>query len=102
MATFNQILCSNLSAFLPQLHLIGDLAKSANDFLVAMCKCEYHVWNSNIVAELFHVLLRPTQVVPREAREQMMHNLEIETAMHEVQPRRAINIHSRPYHLLGK
>lgn len=102
VVTLNQVLRSNFSAFLHHPQLLSNLAQSANDLLIPACKSKYHVRNSDVVAELLYILLRPAQIMSRETREQMVHNLVIETAMYKVQPRRAIDVHRRPHHFLSK
>lgn len=68
MATPDQILRSNLSAFLQYPQLVGNLTQSTNDFLVPPRKTEYDIGNSNVAAEFLDIRLRPAQVMPREAR----------------------------------
>lgn len=84
VTTLDQIFRSNFSTFLQHLQLSGDLAQSANDFHVSPRKAKYNVRNPSFVAELLHMLLGTAQVVPWEAREQMMHDLELEATVDKV------------------
>ena len=84
VTTLDQIFRGNFSTFLQHLQLSGDLAQSANDLHVPPRKAKYNVRNSSFVAELLHMLLDTAQVVPWEAREQMMHDLELEATVDKV------------------
>ena len=84
VTTLDQIFRSDFSTFLQHLQLSGNLAQSANDFHVPPRKTKYNVWNSSFIAELLHMLLGTAQIVPWETREQMMHDLELETTMDKV------------------
>ena len=102
MATLNQIFGSDSSAFLQHPQLPGDLAQPTDDFLVSPCKIKYYVRNSDVVAEVLDMLLRPAQVMSGEAREQVVHNLEIETTVYKIEPGWAVDVHCRPNHFLSK
>lgn len=69
MVTLNQILRSSFSAIFHHPQLLSDLAQSANDFFVPASKSKYYVRDSDVVAELLDILLRPPQIMSRETRE---------------------------------
>jgi len=102
VVTLNQILRGNFSTFLQHPQLSGDLTQSADDFLVPPCKTKNHVRYPDVVAKLLDVLLRPAQVMSRDARVQMVDDLELETAVDEVQPGRTVDVHCRPEHFLSE
>ena len=98
----NIILCGNFSTFLQHPQLSGDLAQSADDFLVPLCKTKDDVRYPDLGAKPLDILLRPAQVMSRNARVQMVDDLELETTVDEVQPGRTVDIHGRPEHLLSE
>ena len=102
VVTLNQILRSNFSTFLQHPQLSGDFAQSADDFLVPTCETKDHIRYPDVVAKLLDVLLRPAQVMSRDARVQMVDDLELETAVDEVQPGRTVDVHCRPEHFLSE
>lgn len=102
MVTLNQILRGNFSTFLQHPQLSGDLAQSADDFLVPPCKTKNYVRYPDVVAKLLDVLLRPAQVMSRDARVQMVDDLELKTAVDEIQPGRTVDVHCRPDHFLSE
>lgn len=60
------------------------------------------ILNLRLCAKLPHQHLQRAQIVPRHAREQMVYNLELQPAVHEIQPRRARNVHGRAQLALGE
>ena len=96
------ILRARFSAFLQDPDLFRNIAKSSNDFLVAINKRENGIRNAGVTTELKDKLLGATEVVTRDTRVEVMDGLELKTAMEEIQPCRAVHIHCGTQHLLGK
>lgn len=103
------------------LGLLRNFAKTSDDLFVAIMEAVDGVRDSGLLAELHDELLRFAEVVARDAREEMVDslrgwsamrtsrcdgvegtNLELKTAVEEVKPLGAVNIHGRPEHLLRK
>jgi len=53
------------------------------------------IFDPRLVGEFPHERLQTTQVVSRYAREQVVHGLELEAAVHEVQPGGTGDVHGR-------
>ena len=77
-----------------------DLRQTANYHLVTAHKPVQRVRDPDLVTKLLHELLRPPQVMSRDSRVQVMDSLELQPAVDEIQPLRAVHIHRRPQHLL--
>lgn len=80
--------------------LIGDVSQVTNDFLIAFLEPIQRVRDVDFLAKLHDKLLASTQVVSRDAREQMVYRLELQAAVKEVEPLWAIDVHSGPQHAL--
>ena len=93
---------NDLPALLQDPRLFGHLAQSANHLLIAFHKPEDGVRNPDLLAKLPHQPLRLAQIMPRDPRVQMVDGLELETAVDEVQPGWAIDVHGRAEHFLGE
>lgn len=84
------------------LDLLGDIAEPAQDDLVSIHKPEDGILNPNILAELANQSLHAAQIMARYAREQVVYSLKLETAVDEVQPGGAVNVHGGAQLLLGE
>lgn len=82
--------------------LACNVTEATKDLLVAIYKAIQCVRDARVVAKLLHDLLCLSQVVPRHTRVKMVYSLELQSAVKEVQPLRAVNIHGCPKHALGK
>ena len=82
--------------------LSGYIGQPASDGLVTLDETVQGIRDAHVVAKLLHELLRLAEVVPRDARVEMVDGLELEAAVEEVEPLRAVNVHCRAQHLLGK
>lgn len=82
--------------------LPGNVRKLAQDFLVALCESVQSVRDANIVAELLDQLLRLAEVVARNPWEEVVDDLELQSAMDKVQPLGAVDVHGSAQHLLGE
>ena len=102
MVRKHAVLGTRLSAVLENGRLPGHVAELANDLLVPTQKRKHGVRNVDVGAELLDETLGLAQVVPRHPREQVVHGLELEPAMEEVEPLGAVDVHGRAQHLLGE
>lgn len=84
------------------LNLLRDIAQPAEHDLVAIHEPKDRVLDSDILAEFADQSLHPTKVVAGYAREQVVHGLELETAVDKVQPGGAVDIHGGAQLLLGE
>ncbi|KFY77510.1 hypothetical protein V499_03140 [Pseudogymnoascus sp. VKM F-103] len=84
------------------LNLLGNIAQPAEDDLIPIHEPEDGILNPDILAELANQRLHPAQVVAGHAREQVVHGLELEATVDEVQPRGAVDIHGGAQLLLGE
>jgi len=98
--TLDQIPRRNPSALLEDLHLLRDLAQPPNHLLVAPRKAINRVRDADVLAEGAHHRLRLAQVMPRDARVQVVHGLELQAAVHEVEPGGTVDVHGGAQHLL--
>lgn len=73
----NTLLGSRLPAFFKNIDLFGNIAKSADDFLVPVEECENGIRDPGLSAELQNQVLSATQVMARDAREKMVDGLEL-------------------------
>lgn len=94
------LLRTRLHTLLQNADLFRDIAKSTNNFLVAVKKCENSIGDSRIATEFKDEFLRATQIVPGNTRVEMVDGLELQTTVEEVQPCRAIYVHGGTEHLL--
>ena len=82
------------------LSLSSNIPQTSNDFLVSIIEAINRIRNLNLVAEFLHKLLSSAQIVARHAWVQMMDSLELESAVEEVEPLRAVDIHCGAQHTL--
>jgi len=65
-------------------HLVSDICQAAQDLLVSNREVVNGIFDAGVLAELPHQGLHFPQIVPGDLREQVMHSLELETAMDEI------------------
>ena len=75
------------------LRLLSNLLQSAQHNAITRRKPVNHVLDLRLGAELLHESLQPAEVVARHAREQVVHGLELQAAMDEIEPLRTGDIH---------
>ena len=80
--------------------LAPDIRQPSNNHLIALDKTQQRVRNIDILAELLHELLRAPEVMSRDPRVQVVNSLELQAAVEEVEPLRAIDVHCRAQHAL--
>jgi hypothetical protein len=73
--------------------LITHVLKTTEDLSVSIGEVEDRVRNTRVGAELADHELHLAKVVSRHAGEQMVNSLELKTAVNEVHPRRAVDVH---------
>lgn len=78
------------------LQLVANLIQPPQHFLVPIREVQDRVLDPRLRAELLDQLLQPPEVMPRHTREQVVHRLELQPPVDEVQPRGAADIHGRP------
>lgn len=76
------------------LNLLRNIAQPAQNDLIPIHKPKDRILNPNILTELPNQRLHPAQIVARHARKQVVHSLELQTAVDKVQPRGTIDVHS--------
>lgn len=77
------------------LSLLSNLLQSAQHHAIARREAMDHVLDLCLGAELPHKLLQLAQIVARDAREEVVHGLELQAAVDEVEPLRAGDVHGR-------
>lgn len=102
VVSLDQIARRHPPALLKDLELLRDFGQAADDLLVAPGEAVDGVRDADVVAEAADVDLGLAQVVARDARVQVVHGLELQAAMEEVEPGRAVDVHGGAEHLLGK
>jgi len=75
------------------LRLLSNFLQPAQHDAVASSKSMDHVLDLSLGAELLHERLQPAKVVARYTREQVVHGLELQAAVDEVEPLRAGDVH---------
>ena len=75
------------------LRLLRDFLQSAQHDAVASRETVDHVLDLRLGAELLHERLQPAEIVTRYAREEVVHGLELQAAVDEVEPLRAGDVH---------
>ena len=75
------------------LGLLGDLLQPAQHDAVARNKVVHHVLDVGFGAELLHQRRQLAEVVARDAGEEVVHCLELQAAVDEVEPFRAGDVH---------
>lgn len=77
------------------LHLVRDRPEHTQDITITLHKPELSILQTLLFGELFDDEAGFAQVVSGQAREEMMGNLEVETAVNELDGGRANNVHCR-------
>jgi hypothetical protein len=85
-----------------RLHHLPDLFKPTKHDLVPFHKRIALVLYARLLAKLPHQHLERTQIMPRHPREQMVHRLELQAAVQEVEPGRAVDVHGGAQLALGE
>lgn len=93
---------TRLPTLFKKTELLGDITQSRDDFLITIVKGEDGIRNARVATKVQYEFLGAPQVVARDSGVEMMDGLELQTAVEEVQPSGAINIHGGPEHFLGK
>ena len=91
---------TRLATLLQNANLLRHLAQPADDFLITVVKGEDSVRNAGVLAEFENQILCATQVMARDARVEMVDGLELQAAVKEVEPGRAVHVHGGAEHLL--
>lgn len=76
--------------------LFADFSESTQHFLVTVHESQDRVRNAGFLAEFSNQTLNLAEVVSRHTGEQVVDGLELQSAVHEVHPGRAVNIHGSP------
>jgi hypothetical protein len=84
------------------LSLLSDLLQSAQHNSIASCKAVDHVLDLRLGAELLDQCLQIAEIVARYAWEQVVHGLELQAAVNEVEPCRARDVHCCAQLALGE
>lgn len=94
LVALQRVLQSHASLTLSQ-HpcLPRDISQVTNDLLIALLEPIKRIRDADILAEFHDQFLASAEVVPRDPWEQVVHGLELETTMEEVEPLRAVNVH---------
>lgn len=82
--------------------LSSNLGKLPNNNLVPVDKSQQGVGDTDLGAELPDEDLGAAEVVARDPRVQVVNGLELQTAVEEVKPLGAVDVHGGAQHLLGK
>lgn len=82
--------------------LITHVLEPAQDLLVAIGEVEDRVRDTRVVAELSDHELHLAEVVSRHAGEEVVHGLELETAVDKVEPGWAVDVHGCSELALGE
>ena len=75
--------------------LLCDIAKTADDLLVAIDKTVKSIRDANFTAKVLYKLLRPAQIVSWDTGIQVVDGLELKASVEEVEPLRAVDVHGR-------
>lgn len=89
-------------AHVQEFGLVSHVGKSSEDFLVAIYKSQDLVLDIDVVGKFLDEDLQAAKVVTRYAGKQMVHSLELESTVEEVEPSRAFNVHSGTKLVLGE
>ena len=84
------------------LHHLTNLLEATQDNLIPFNEAIAVILHARLLAKLADELLSAAQIVAGHTRKQVVDGLELESAMHPVQPRRTIDVHGRPHLALGK
>ena len=82
--------------------LFSNLLQPTQHLYIPILEPENAILDPRLLAKLAHQRLRLPQIMPRHAREQVMHSLELQTPVNEIQPRGAVDIHGRAQLVLGE
>lgn len=80
--------------------LSTDLAQMGDDFFVAVDEPVQGIGHADIGAEILNEPLGASKIMAGHARVEVMDGLKLQAAMDEIEPRRAIDVHRGPEHLL--
>lgn len=84
------------------LDLHAHLVQPPQHLFVSVHEPQQRVRDPCLGAKLHDQRLQPAQVVPRHTREQVVHGLELKTAVDPVEPRRAVDVHRGAELALGE
>lgn len=84
------------------IQLITNILQPPQHLSVTIGEVEDRVRHTSVVAELPNHELHLAQVMARHTWEQVVNGLELETAMHKVHPRGAVDVHSGAELALGE
>ena len=84
------------------LDLIAYLAKPTQHLFISVDECKNRIRNVSVIAELPDELLKPAEVVARNAGKEVVHGLELKAAVDEVEPGGAVDIHGGAELTLGE
>ena len=87
---------NGLLAHLQNSYLPTDIAKMADNLLIAIDEAVECIRDTNLTAEFHNQLLRTTKIVPRDARVQVMDSLELQATVDKIKPLRAVDVHCCP------
>lgn len=82
--------------------LARNLAQPSQDLLITVNKTVQRVRNADIPTELLHQRPGPPQIMPRDARVQVMDGLELQSTVEKVEPLGTIDVHGGAEHPLRK
>ena len=85
-----------------QPRLLRNLLQLPEHHPIPFRKPTAQVFDFRLCAESLDQRLQAAEIVPRHARKQMMHRLELQATVYEVQPCGAFNVHRSPQLLLRK
>ena len=77
------------------IQLRSHLAQFAKDISIPSHEPKSLVSDPRLLAELHHFLLQAPQIMARHAREKVVHGLELQSSMYEIQPCGTIDVHGR-------
>lgn len=78
------------------------LPQPTHDLAIAAHKPKQRIRDADVETKRPDQALRPAQIVSRNARIQVVDGLELEAAVQEIQPRRAVDVHGGAEHFLGE
>jgi hypothetical protein len=84
------------------LDLLRDIAQPTQDHPIPIAEPEDRVFDPDVLAEVLDGRLHAAQVVARDAREEVVHGLELEAAVYEVELSGAVDVHGGAELLLGE
>lgn len=78
---FQKVPRGSLPPFLPNPNLPRHLLQPSQHLPISLHKPIHHVRNPYVCTKLPYIFLRPSQIVSRHPREQMMHSLKLQSSM---------------------